>query len=131
MEKPDWVLLIRRSLGVPDLISDSVALDFMGNAAMTTVSAEILKADYGTNQDRRAEATRVLIDAIATAGSEGTLDTFLVAGGEEAFESAVISVTSGGHGSASTVDATKHVLERIEHFVSTHKFRADCGCYFN
>jgi hypothetical protein len=40
-------------------------------------------------------------------------------------------IAQSQYGSRTTGEATKHVLERIDHFVSGHKFQAECGCYFN
>src|ERR1019366_9640512 len=77
MEKHDWIKLIRRSLGVPDLIPDALALEFMGDSAMVTVSSEIAQSDFST-QVRKSDASHALINDIATAGSQGKFDEFLL-----------------------------------------------------
>jgi len=131
MEKDDWIKLIRRSLGVPDLIPDPLALDFMGDSAMATVSPEIAQADFST-QGRKSDASHALISDIATAGSQGKLDEFLLDLSHVDFDSVAAAVIAQSqYGSRTTGEATKHVLERIDHFVSGHKFQAQCGCYFN
>ncbi len=131
MEKDDWIKLIRRSLGVPDLIPDPLALEFMGDSAMATIAPEMAQADFST-QGRTSDASHALIDDIATAGSEGKLDEFLLGLSRVDFDSVAAEVIAKSkYGSPTTGEATKHVLERIDHFVSGHKFQAECGCYFN
>jgi hypothetical protein len=76
--------------------------------------------------------SHALISDIATAGSQGKLDEFLLDLSHVDFDSVAAAVIAQSqYGSRTTGEATKHVLERIDHFVSGHKFQAECGCYFN
>lgn len=98
---------------------------------MATVSPEMAQADFST-QGRKSEASHALISDIATAGSQGKLDEFLLDLSHVDFDSVAAAVIAQSqYGSRTTGEATKHVLERIDHFVSGHKFQAECGCYFN
>ncbi len=123
--------LIRRSLGVPDLIGSDVAELYMAEWVMKIVPTEMVEVDFQTNERWRDAAASVIAD-IATAGVAGYLDDLLVGLSYADFDSAATTVTNDSqYGSHATVEATKHILERIEEFVSTHKFQAGCGCYFN
>ena len=131
MEREGWILLIRRSLGVPDLISSEAAELYLGEWVMKIVSSEMVEVDFQT-LERWRDAAHSVMDDIATAGAAGYLDDLLVGLSYADFDSVATTVTSESlYGSHATMDATKHVLERIQDFVSTHRFQAECGCYFN
>ena len=131
MDRDGWMMLIRRSLGVPDLIGSEAAELYMGEWVMKIIPTEMVEVDFKTNE-RWRDAVALVIADIATAGAEGYLDDLLVGLSSADFDSAATTVTNdSNYGSRATVEATKHVLERIEEFVYTHKFQAGCGCHFN
>jgi hypothetical protein len=130
MDKEGWITLIRRSLGVPDLIGPEAAERYMGDWVMRNVHPDMVAVDFEDTERWRA-ATLSVIEDIATAGSEGELDELLVGLIYADFDSTSTKVTNASpYRSHATLEATKHLLECIEQFVATHRFQAGCGCYF-
>jgi hypothetical protein len=107
----DWNLLIRRSFGIPDLISDQVT-----NERLRQVLA--------------VDDVRQLVDSVCEAGRAGELDRFLAQldglSPEETAKSIVLRMDQP----MSKVAAATRILEQVRHFVHRHPFKDAGGHYF-
>lgn len=73
LDEAGWNWLVRRALGVPDLIGDEVAMEIIDDAVF---SHPLVKGDRPTNShDEIAERiTQEILDTLCRMGRQGDLD---------------------------------------------------------
>ena len=107
----DWNLLIRRSFGIPDLISEQVTNERL-------------------RQMLAVDDIRLLVDRVCEAGRAGELDRFLAGLDGLTPEETAKSIVQGMDQPMSKVTPAVRILEQMRHFVHRHPFEDAGGHYF-
>jgi hypothetical protein len=134
--RDEWVQLIRRTYGVPDIIGETVALESTAKSVLAKVDKDKLEEVDRTTS--LAHASEIVL-IIAGKGADHLLDTFLmdypIPFGETYTSDPLVFAANqcikGSNPTELRQAIAMQILHSVKDYIHGHKFRAECGCYFN
>jgi len=125
-----WLLLIRRAFGVPDLVDEV--------AAVRAIERELLAHDSLDRIDRRDPTVKAeVLKATIWAGAEGKLDGYLAGADDDTTATAAIRgrIQETPSWNRIAVDGAistmaTYLLKKVRSFVDQHPFQDPSGRYF-
>jgi hypothetical protein len=130
----DWFLLIRRLCGVPDVVSDEIALKAVCAHFLLMVDTE-LRDEYAAT-DSTQDAAHAIVGRVVNKGNAGELDWFLMdtpgPHGVDGLEAAAnLCIEGWTPPSEFRLKFAVELLGHLGEYVADHRFQADCGCYID
>ena len=145
VEENSWTLLLRRSFGIPDIVTDpDLVLHAIGDSLLSDKDDEKVKRLFGELENRDAELL-TLLRTVETTLSKGRLNSWLIRSrprppvpilvkGTKSFNQALHEHRAKGQPidekNQLILDLNDQIVKKIEAFIRAHPFQARCGCYF-